>query len=354
MKKRIATCLILLILMAPIAVVAANEVHVAVDGVLVTFDGPRPIEFNGHVLAPVRAVFERMDFYVDRDVIEGREIVILQRHDFTIQITVGELSFSTNGVVHALPTAAQNIDGSIKLPIRALVESMGMTVVWDEISRILIITSPPQQAQTPINPTFTPTLPPGVPIEFMPTAPPAGVHHGPPGVTPPAVTPPGNIVVAPPVPQVPAVIHTVQPAENLARIARNHFPELDHDDNRIHTQAVDQIVRDNPIITNRHLIQVGWQLRIYPFGTVPAPIPTPVDIALLEAAREFPHLPVQHRIVPNENLDIIARRHFPTLDMDDLDLRLSVIAQIARDNDIANPHHIVAGTYITINPFVRP
>ena len=348
MKKRIATCLVLLFLMAPMAVIAAYEIHVAIDGVLVPFGEVRPIELHGHVLAPVRVVFERMDFHVDRVVVDSREIVTLIRHDYTIRIAVGELGFTLNGVAHELPAAAQNINGSIKVPIRALVESMGMSVVWDEMSRILIISSPPQQA-APVQPIFTPTLPPGVPPEFMPTAPPVGFHHGPPGETPPA----DNIVVAPPVVHVPAVIHTVQPAENLARIARNHFPELNHDDSRIHMQAVNQIVRDNPIIRNPHFIQVGWELRIYPFGTVPAPIPTPVDVAREAAAREFPHLPVQHRIVPNENLDIIARRHFPTLDMDNLDLRLSVIAQIARDNDIANPHHIVAGTYITIYPFVR-
>ena len=350
MVKRITTCLILLILMAQTLVVAARDIHVAVDGVLVEFGYTRPVEYGGHILVPVRAVFERLGFEISLAELAGREVVVLNSDDYTIRITLDEFSFTTNGVSHVLASPARRIGGSIKVPIGTVVESIGMTVTWNDVTGFMNIASPPAITATP--PGFAPSLPPGVPIEFMPTAPPAGLHDHAPGQQPPGV---GGITIAPPVITVPAIIHTVQPGENLSLIARHRFPELNHDDHRIHRQAYQQIVRDNPIIRNPHIIQVGWELRIYPFGTVPAPIPTPVDIARAAAALEFPHLPVEHRIAPNENLSLIAIRHFPTLNLDrDIDLRLSVIAQIARDNDIANPHLIAAGTYITIYPFIRP
>ena len=205
--------------------------------------------------------------------------------------------------------------------------------------------------------------------EFLPSGPPLGTRDEPPeGVsTPPiiifvpqpAVPTPTPVPVAPEdeeeviqiVPHNLLMIHRVQPGQTLSYIARYVYPDLDHYNNRVHTEAINQIVRDNPIIRNPDLIQAGWDLEIFAFGSIPVP---PVDQARAEAALEFPHLPVEHFIQPGENLSLIAIRHFPTLNLDrDEDLRLSVIAQIARDNEIANPHHIEAGTYITINPFVR-
>ena len=355
MGKRIAVCLILLMLIAPVAVVTAGEINVAVEGSVIFFEDVRPIEYYGHILVPVRIVFERMGFDVDWIRAGGREIVALNKEDTTIQIILGELYFTINGVSYPLGTTARSVDGSIKVPIRPIAEGIGMTVAWYENYNLVHITEQVQQQEVAAGqPVFVPTLPPGVPAEFMPTAPPPGLHDTPPAITPPVQ----QVVVTPPPPPpppvvVPVIVYTIQPGDTLSRIARLHFPELNHDDNRIHRQAIDQIVRDNAVITNADRIQVGWVIRIYPFGTVPTPIPTPEDVAAAEAAREFPHLPVQHRIMPNENLDIIARRHFPMLDLDVLELRLAVIAQIARDNGIANPNLIVSGTYITINPFVR-
>ena len=343
MGKRIAACLILLVLMAPVAVVAAGEINVAIDGVLVPFDDVRPVEYDGQVLVPARAVFERLGFEVEWMAVGEREIVILQRHDFVIRIVLGELTFTINEMTRQLGAPARRIGGNVKVPIRVLVESIGMTVMWDEASRIMIMASPVAQQVT------SPSQPPGLTSDFIPSGPPAGF-----GESPPVGTAPGGIVVAPPVVNVPVVIHTVQSGDNLSSIARHHYPQLNHDDHRIHTQAIDQILRDNPIIRDRNRIRIGWELRIYPFGTVPVPVPTAEDIARAQAAREFPHLPVEHRIAPGENLTLIAMRYFPTLNLlEDIDLRLSVIAQIARDNDIDDPHFIAANTYITINPFIR-
>ena len=337
MGKRIAVCMILLLLMAPVVVVAASEVSVAVDGVLVGFEDARPFEYYGQILAPVRPVFERMGFYFDWVGAGEREIVMMHRHDFAIQIVLGELTFTINGMTRPLYVAAWRLDGEVMVPISVLAESIGKTVAWDDISRVLFISSPVAQHMPPSG------LPHG--LDFIPSGPPAGFGES---------TAPGDVVVMPPVVHVPVVIHTVEAGENLSRIARQHYPQLNHDDHRVHTEAIDQIVRDNPIIRDRNRIRVGWELRIYPFGTVPVPVPTAEDIARAQAAREFPHLPVEHLIQPGENLSLIAIRYFPTLNLDrDVDLRLSVIAQIASDNEIANPHLIAAGTYITINPFVR-
>ena len=348
MGKRIATCLILLVLMAPVAVVAATgEINVAIDGVLINFGDVRPTEYNGHILVPVRPVFERLDFHLEWVVAGEREIAILHREGITIQITLGEMTFMINEMTRPLETSARRVGGTVIVPIRTLVESIGMTVEWDELSNVMIIRSPVEPVGLPQG-----MIPlPGHSPDFLPSGPPAGFRNPPPGVGPSG---PGNVVVAPPVVHVPAIIHVVRPNETLSQIARDRFPQLDHDNHRIHNEAIDQIVRDNPIIRDRNRIRVDWELRIYPFGTVPIPVPTAEDISRAAAAREFPHLPQTHRIAPGENLTLIAMRYFPTLNLDtDIDLRLSVIAQIARDNDIENPHRIVSGTYITIYPFVR-
>ena len=190
--------------------------------------------------------------------------------------------------------------------------------------------------------------------EFLPSGPPAGTRDQPPeGTVPvqPAGTPAGEVVVIPTVPHNFLGIHTVQPNQTLSFIARAVYPELDHHINSVHNEAIDQIIRDNPIIRNRHVIQPGWQLRIYAFGSIPVPMLTPEEAA---AARAFPHLPTTHRVVPNDNLTLIAIRYFPTLNLqNDIPLRLSVISHIARDNDIRGPNYVIhAGTNLIINPYL--
>ena len=115
----------------------ANDVTVNIDGTVVVFEGQGPVVVDGRTLIPVRGVFEALGFEVDFD--EEARTATLSQADTEIIVTVGEVVFTTNGEEFELDVPAQIIGGRTMLPIRALVESLGMTVRWFEDTRTVVI-----------------------------------------------------------------------------------------------------------------------------------------------------------------------------------------------------------------------
>jgi len=69
MKRKIlsfAVALILAFALVPAGVAfASNDIAVAIDGALVSFEGQQPTLVDGRTLVPVRGVFEKLGFEVD-------------------------------------------------------------------------------------------------------------------------------------------------------------------------------------------------------------------------------------------------------------------------------------------------
>ncbi|MCL2047138.1 MAG: copper amine oxidase N-terminal domain-containing protein [Defluviitaleaceae bacterium] len=112
---------------------ASEAISVIANGIRVNFPDQAPLSVNGRTLVPVRGVFEVLGFVVEWD--SGTQQVTLTRSEDTILITLGSDTFTTNGERHALDVPAQIIGGRTMLPIRAVMESVGYNLEWDENTR---------------------------------------------------------------------------------------------------------------------------------------------------------------------------------------------------------------------------
>ena len=117
---------------------AEDSIRVTIDGVPVVFADQDPTIVDGRTLVPVRGVFEALGFYVEWD---GVDTATLSRPDYTVTISIGVDTFTTNGAEFALDVPAQLINNRTMLPIRAVLESVGYSVDWDSETRTVIISS---------------------------------------------------------------------------------------------------------------------------------------------------------------------------------------------------------------------
>jgi uncharacterized protein YkwD len=112
-------------------------IGVSINGEPLEFEGQEPVNIDGRVLVPVRAVFEALGFHVDWDY--AAQAAVMTRGGDTIIINIGSEIFITNGVNYALDVAAQIIGGSTLVPIRLPLESVGFEVDWDEATQTVLI-----------------------------------------------------------------------------------------------------------------------------------------------------------------------------------------------------------------------
>jgi hypothetical protein len=116
-----------------------NSIHVTVDGQYVEFDGQNPITINGRTLVPIRGVFEALGFSVNWE--QSTQQAGLTKGNDVIAITVGKDTFTLNGASHSLDVPAQIIGGRIMLPVRAVAESVGYNVKWNNEANTIAITT---------------------------------------------------------------------------------------------------------------------------------------------------------------------------------------------------------------------
>jgi len=169
MKKLCIAALALLLaagIFAPTGL-AASEIRVTIDGAAVDFEGDTPPTIvDGRTLVPVRGVFEAIGFEVGWD--QYTQTAILWQYGYIdhegedvrvvtteITITIGSDVFIINDEELPLDVPAQIIQGRTLLPIRAVLESVGYYVDWDNAGRTVIVSSVPIQVQQPAEPAET-------------------------------------------------------------------------------------------------------------------------------------------------------------------------------------------------------
>jgi len=123
------------------AVVYADEINVTINSEIVDFGNTSPIIVDGRTLVPLRAVFEALGFEVDW--MPETSTATLINDDFTVSITVGSDIFTINENEFTLDVAAQIINGSTMLPIRAVIESVGYHVRWNAEANTVVISTTP-------------------------------------------------------------------------------------------------------------------------------------------------------------------------------------------------------------------
>jgi len=126
-------------ILEPITATDDRGIAVTIDGQPVIFSGQNPVIVDGRTLVPVRGVFEMLGFDVDWNPDTRR--ATLTRDADEIVIAIGSINFFTNGTSHSLDVPAQIVGGSTMLPIRAVLESVGYGLSWDEATNTVVIIS---------------------------------------------------------------------------------------------------------------------------------------------------------------------------------------------------------------------
>ena len=144
MKKRIISITLVLIFILALApsAAASADISVTIEGQPVTFADQPPVVREGRTLVPVRGVFEDLGFVVDWER-HAPQTATLTGSGFTVHITVGSAEFTVNGAPHTLDVPAQVIGGRTMLPIRAVLEAVGLYVGWHAGLNIVMISASP-------------------------------------------------------------------------------------------------------------------------------------------------------------------------------------------------------------------
>ncbi len=151
MKKILAGALAAALLCAPasLQVSAHPPVTVIVDGRVLTFDQP-PVIQDDRTLVPMRAIFQALGAQVYWD--ESLQTVTALAAGDTLQFRIGDADLYKNGqLLYTMAVPAQIINERTLVPVRAIAESFGAAVSWDEPSYTVTIQSQ-NGGQTPALP----------------------------------------------------------------------------------------------------------------------------------------------------------------------------------------------------------
>ena len=97
-----------------------------------------PVEINGRVLVPMRAIFEAFEADVSWD--EATKTATTIRGDLEIKVTENNNVAKINGQDYILDVPATIIDGRFVVPVRFIAENFGAKVDWLDLKRRVMIT----------------------------------------------------------------------------------------------------------------------------------------------------------------------------------------------------------------------
>ena len=141
MKKTVRILLMVVMMTMCVSVSAQSNVKVTLDGNEIFFPDAKPfIDERERVLVPIRFVSEALGALVDWEN-ESRTAVIKQDSD-EIRYTVYQPMAYLNGEMMVMDTYGILKDSRTMVPIRFISELLGCTVVWDENTSMVVITSP--------------------------------------------------------------------------------------------------------------------------------------------------------------------------------------------------------------------
>lgn len=113
-----------------------KEIRITLNGKPIQFD-IAPFNENERILVPLRVVFEALGATVDWD--ESTQTVTVRKGDIIILLQINSNELIKNGKSIYLDVPARLVDGSTFVPIRAVAESFGAMVEWDEDTKTIVI-----------------------------------------------------------------------------------------------------------------------------------------------------------------------------------------------------------------------
>jgi hypothetical protein len=118
-----------------------GHIEVYIGGEKQTYEQP-PVNSNGNVLVPLRAIFESLGATVEWD--STTQTVTATRGDRTVVLTIGSKTAYINGVPVALSVEPQLINGYTMVPVRFVSEAFGGEVEWNgESSSVIVFQNKP-------------------------------------------------------------------------------------------------------------------------------------------------------------------------------------------------------------------
>ena len=141
MKKTIAAITAAIMLAGIVPAMAQDDITVLVNGTEIDFaeyDNVLPYIENDFTLIPVRAIAESLGLTVDWD--EDTRTVTAKDADTEITLVIDSDTATVNGETKQLGVPARITDDRTFIPLRFVSENMGAEVLWDGDTRTITIT----------------------------------------------------------------------------------------------------------------------------------------------------------------------------------------------------------------------
>ncbi len=120
---------------------ASNEIKVVFNGEYLEFDQP-PVIINDRVMVPIRVIFEAMGYDVQW-FDQTKTAIAVRGNDFIgVEIGLNVIQYSIGGGVGTFEcdVPPQIISDRVLVPVRAIAETVGSLVSWDESTKTVGIT----------------------------------------------------------------------------------------------------------------------------------------------------------------------------------------------------------------------
>lgn len=114
-----------------------GHIGVTVNNVAIFFDSPPYIDSANRTMVPVRAISEALGATVGWD--DVSRVVTISSDDLTINLTIGDNTAIVNGMAELMDTVAVIRNDRTMVPVRFVSEFLGAVVDWDEDSLTVVI-----------------------------------------------------------------------------------------------------------------------------------------------------------------------------------------------------------------------
>ena len=114
-----------------------GNAEIITNGEAKALDVPAQI-IESRTMVPLRAIFEALGASVEWD--DATKTVTSVKGETTVKLTIGQASINVNGEDKALDVPAQIVDSRTLVPVRAIAESFGCDVAWDDATKTVTIT----------------------------------------------------------------------------------------------------------------------------------------------------------------------------------------------------------------------
>lgn len=131
MKKILGIALAFVIIVSNSPTFAQKQINIIVDNQSIEFD-EQPFIESRRILTPLRKTYEIFDVDVEYD--NSTKTITCEKDDKIIKFTVGEKIANINGINVAIDVPARSINNRVFVPIRFVVESLGLTAEWNNAS----------------------------------------------------------------------------------------------------------------------------------------------------------------------------------------------------------------------------